>query len=104
MAKVLIDVLYGFLHNIIGLFIFPIYTLIDSLLDYLHLTNYIHLFQAILTDYIAPLVGFIFEFMGPNTITVLILEFTVTILFYGIMMTTTWIIKVLKLVKKLPMA
>lgn len=104
MAKVLVSVIYGFLHTLGGAFLFPLYTLIDTLLETLNLTNYVHLFQNILTTYIAPLVGFFFQFMGPNTISVIMLEFSVTILYFGIMLSTTFVIKVLRIIKKLPLA
>lgn len=104
MSNVLLTVIYTFLKTIISTFLGPVFQAIDGLLISLNLTSYINLFNSVLYTYVGPAVGFFFEFMGPLTIGVLVLEFTVYVAYYAITMATTWILKVLNLIKKLPLA
>lgn len=104
MSKVLIDVLMQFLRAMVSTFLGPLFMGLDSMIQSLGLTSYVELFNSVLYSYIAPLVGFFFEFLGPLTISVLCLEFLVFTAYYGITMTTTWILKVLALIKKFPLA
>lgn len=104
MARILIEVVFKlFRYIVLGVF-GPIFDVLDSLFATLNLNQYVSLFNNILTQYVGPMVGFFFEFMGPHTISVIGLEIAVTIGFYGIMIATTFFLKVLKFIKKLPLA
>ena len=104
MSNVLIQVIYNLFHAICSTFLGPVFQGIDGLLTNLQLSSYVTLFNNVLSTYVAPLVGFFFEFMGPLTISVIVLEFTVYVAYFGITMSVTWVLKVLKLLKKLPLA
>ena len=104
MAKTFISVLYEFLALIVGQFLGPVFTGLNSLISSLGLTSFIQMFNSVLYDYVGPMVGFFFEFMGPRTISVLALEFAVYVAYYGITMMTTWILKLFNLIKKFPFA
>lgn len=104
MSKIIIEVLLTFIKGLVSTFLGPVFSAIDGLVSGLGLTSYIDMFNNVLYSYIAPFVGFFFEFMGPITISVLLLEFTVFVAYYTITMGITWILKVLKVIKKFPMA
>lgn len=104
MARILIEVIMNFFRYIVLGVFGPIFNVLDSLIAALQLNQYVSLFNNILTQYVGPMVGFFFEFMGPHTVTIILLEITVTIGFYSIMIATTFFLKVLKLIKKLPLA
>ena len=104
MGNTLVTILYNLFHAIMSTFLGPVFQGIDGLINSLGLSDYTYLFNNVLNFYVGPLVGFFFEFMGPHTITVIILEITATILYYAITMTTTWILKLLNFIKKLPLA
>ena len=100
----LLTILYNLFHTLVASFLSPVFQAIDGLIQSLGLSNYVYLFNNILSTYVGPLVGFFFQFMGPHTISVIMLEITATIGYYGITMITTWILKLLNFIKKLPLA
>ena len=104
MAKVIIQVIYGFFHMIASSLLSPSFALLDSWLLNIGFTQYINLFNSILSTYVAPFVGFIFQFMGPKTIDIIALEFVATIGFHSITLATTGILKIFKVIKKFPLA
>lgn len=104
MAHTLLEVIYKFFVLLTDQLLGPLFSLLDSFLLNIGFTQYIDLFYTVVAAYISPFVGFIFEFMGPRTVDIILMEFLATIGFHAIVLAMTGILKVLKVIKKFPMA
>ena len=84
MGETLITIIFNLFHALLSTFLGPVIQGLENLIAFLGLSSLTHLFTDLLTTYIGPLVGFFFEFMGPNTISVIMLEIGTTIIYYAI--------------------
>lgn len=104
MAKVFIGVVYA-IFNLVANHIFgPIFTLLDTLILGLGIDGFISNFTNVLQLYITPYVGWFLIQIPPVTLNVIAMAIGFYISFYVISFSVNIILKVLKLIKKLPMA
>lgn len=104
MIAAILNGLIGFFNSLLGTFFGPLFNVFDSLLDVLNLTPTIEEFNTFLIDYVAPFLSFFWNFLTPKAMNVILLELTVTLFFFNISLVTHVGLKILKLIKKLPLA
>lgn len=104
----IIETFWTFLFNIIVAFISTMcsvpYTMVLNLLDSLAVNTYVASFYTVVNTYILPYVGWFSNLCPPTTWE--LIKFYVGFLagLYGVVLVTHYVLKVLKLVKKVPLA
>ena len=93
----LVLLLQGFLNTLFG----PIYTILGQLLTNVLTQDFYSNYEGILTDYIAPLVGWFIQLVPPFSFRVLLLWFTFIVGLYGIALAIHIVIKPFRVLKKL---
>lgn len=104
MAKVFIGVIYALFNLLANTIFSPIFTLMDALILGLNLDPFVDVFTSVLQTYVTPYVGWFLVQIPPQTLSVIALGIGFTISFFAISFSVNIILKVLKLIKKLPMA
>lgn len=104
MAKAFISVLYA-LFNLLAQTIFgPIFTAMDTILIGLNFDGPLAIFTTVLETYVSPFVAWFLVQIPPFTLSVITLGIAFYISFYALSFSVNIILKLLKLIKKLPMA
>lgn len=104
MAKVFIGVIYAVFNLVANHLFGPIFTLLDTLIIGLNIEPFISNFTNILQLYVTPFVGWFMVQIPPFTLSVIVMAIGFYISFYALSFAVNIILKVLKLLKKLPMA
>lgn len=104
MAKTLFKVLFGFLNLLASTIFGPIFQLLDALLLGLNFDSFVNNFLSVLDTYVVPFTVWFLEQIPPMTLSVIILEVTFTVSFFALSFSINIILKILKLIKKLPVA
>lgn len=99
-VKGLLSLFLAFANVIIG----PILTLISGFFVNLNLGGVITSCNNILITYIAPSIGWFCGLIPPNTFNIILMEIELTIVFYTFYIFSGFILDILHLVKKVPLA
>lgn len=104
MGSAILQVFIDFL-NLLAAHIFgPLFAVIDSLWDVIELTPYINNFNTFIQTYVAPFISYFLDAIPPLTLSVIVLELTVTLFIFNLSLAVHIGLKALKLMKKLPLA
>lgn len=92
MAKVLLTVFLGFIVTCLNFFLAPINLVIDTLFP--SFATYIGTYNMVLTDYVGPMVGYVFHILPPLTRALIVFWFGFMITFYTVTYSLHAILKI----------
>lgn len=105
MTKVVIDVIYGFFQNIVYLICHPIFILLEAMLDQIPgYDSLLNIMNIVFDTYIFPFTYWFASIIPPRSLEVILLELSVLMLFITIALPVQIVFRVLKLIKKIPLA
>lgn len=104
MAATILQVFINFLNLLAGHIFGPLFTLTDSLWDLIQLTPYLDRFNIFIQTYVAPFIAYFMDAIPPLSLSVIILELTVSLFIFNLSLAVHIGLKALKLMKKLPLA
>lgn len=104
MTSTIIRVLMLFFEFLIESVFTPFFSLINAFINTLHLENYIEMFLNTMTTYFDPFIVYFIELIPPMAWEIIKLELIVEVGFFGLSLAVHFILKTLRLIKKMPLA